>query len=204
MGHAGCFSFFPSKNLGGTGDGGMITTSDEALAHKLTVMRGHGMEPKYYHQQLGGNFRLDALQAAVLRVKLQHLQQWHDGRRQNAADYRRLFVDSRLTEIVGLPAEREDTYHIHNQFVIRVPAAQRNALVAHLHESAIGCDIYYPVPCHMQECFAEQGWKEGDFPESERAAAETLALPIYVELTHEQKSAVVDTIAEFYSAGAGS
>jgi dTDP-4-amino-4,6-dideoxygalactose transaminase len=197
MGLMGCFSFFPSKNLGGAGDGGMITTSDDALAHKLAVMRNHGMEPKYHHALLGGNFRLDALQAAVLRVKLGHLDAWHEGRRRNAADYRKLFAARRLGDAITLPVERPGVYHIYNQFVIRVADGRRDALVKHLHEAGIGCEIYYPVPCHLQPCFASEGWKPGDFPQAERAAQETLALPIYPELSGEQKSAVVDTIAEF-------
>ena len=198
MGLMGCFSFFPSKNLGGAGDGGLITTNDDALAHKLKVMRNHGMEPKYYHALLGGNFRLDALQAAVLRVKLKHLDAWHEGRRKNAADYRKLF-GARNLRGVTLPAERAGVYHIYNQFVIRVPASKRDGVVKHLQSNGIGCEIYYPVPCHLQQCFASEGWKAGDFPESEKAAKETLALPIYPELTMEQKAAVVDAVAEFLS-----
>lgn len=197
MGMAGCFSFFPSKNLGGAGDGGMITCNDEALAHRLMIMRNHGMEPKYYHKSLGGNFRLDALQAAVLRVKLKHLPAWHEARRKNAADYRQLFADKGLSDLVGVPLEREGVYHIYNQFVVRVPADRRDGLVSHLQDVGIGCDIYYPVPCHLQECFSSEGWKRGDFPEAERAASETLALPVYAELSQEQKTAVVDAIAEF-------
>lgn len=196
MGKIGCFSFFPSKNLGGAGDGGLITTNDDALAHKLKVMRNHGMEPKYYHALLGGNFRLDALQAAVLRVKLKHLDAWHEGRRKNAADYRKLFASKNLRGVT-LPTERPGVYHIYNQFVIRVPAAKRDGVVKHLQSNGIGCEIYYPVPCHLQQCFAGEGWKAGDFPESEKAAKETLALPIYPELTMEQKAAVVDAVAEF-------
>jgi dTDP-4-amino-4,6-dideoxygalactose transaminase len=199
MGLIGCFSFFPSKNLGGAGDGGMVTTSDEALAHKMSIMRNHGMEPKYHHGILGGNFRLDALQAAVLRVKLKHLDGWHEGRRRNAADYRSLFEQAGLLDRVTLPFERAGVYHIYNQFVIRVANGRRDALVEHLKGHDIGCEIYYPVPCHLQGCFAEHGWKPGDFPEAERAARETLALPIYPELTLEQKTAVVETIAEFLS-----
>ena len=198
MGKIGCFSFFPSKNLGGAGDGGLITTNDDALAHKLKVMRNHGMEPKYYHALLGGNFRLDALQAAVLRVKLKHLDAWHEGRRKNAADYRKLFASKNLRGVT-LPTERPGVYHIYNQFVIRVPAAKRDGVVKHLQSNGIGCEIYYPVPCHLQQCFAGEGWKAGDFPESEKAAKETLALPIYPELTMEQKAAVVDAVAEFLS-----
>jgi dTDP-4-amino-4,6-dideoxygalactose transaminase len=197
MGLAGCFSFFPSKNLGGAGDGGLITTNDDALAHKLKVMRNHGMEPKYFHHLLGGNFRLDALQAAVLRVKLKHLDAWHEGRRKNAADYRKLFGQKDLGRAVTLPTERAGVYHIYNQFVIRVPAAKRDGVVKHLQSNGIGCEIYYPVPCHLQQCFAAEGWKAGAFPEAEKAAQETLALPIYPELTMEQKAAVVDAVAEF-------
>ncbi len=198
LGTVGCWSFFPSKNLGGAGDGGFIGTNDDALAHRIKVMRNHGMEPKYFHKLLGGNFRLDALQAAVLRVKLRHLDAWHEGRRKNAADYRKLFAAQKLPGgAVTLPAERSGAYHIYNQFVIRVAAARRDALVKHLQSNGIGVEIYYPVPCHLQECFASEGWKAGDFPQSERAAKETLALPIYPELTAEQKACVVETIAEF-------
>jgi len=196
MGAIACFSFFPSKNLGGAGDGGMVTTNDEELAHKMAVMRNHGMEPKYHHHMMGGNFRLDALQAAVLRIKLKHLDAWHEGRRSNAADYRRMFAEKGLGEVT-LPTERDGVYHIYNQFVIRVPAAKRDALVKHMHEHDIGCEVYYPISCHQQECFSDLGYGAGDFPESERAAAETLALPIYPELTDEQKTCVVDTVAEF-------
>ncbi|MGQ0553393.1 MAG: DegT/DnrJ/EryC1/StrS family aminotransferase [Planctomycetota bacterium] len=200
MGLMGCFSFFPSKNLGGAGDGGLISTNDDALAHKLKVMRNHGMEPKYYHKLLGGNFRLDALQAAVLRVKLKHLDAWHEGRRKNAADYRRLFAAAGLGTRLTLPAERPGVYHIYNQFVVRVAPEQRDGLVKHLHSSGIGCEIYYPVSCHLQECFRGEGWKVGDFPQSERAAQQTLALPIYPELSDEQKRAVVDAVAEYLGA----
>jgi dTDP-4-amino-4,6-dideoxygalactose transaminase len=198
MGTVGCFSFFPSKNLGGAGDGGFISTNDDALAHRMKVMRNHGMEPKYFHKLLGGNFRLDALQAAVLRVKLRHLDAWHEGRRKNAADYRKLFAAQKLPAgAVTLPLERPGCYHIYNQFILRVAAAKRDALVKHLQTNGIGCEIYYPVPCHLQECFASEGHKAGDFPQSERAAKETLAVPIYPELSDEQKACVVETIAEF-------
>ncbi len=198
IGTLGCWSFFPSKNLGGAGDGGFIGTNDDALAHKIRVMRNHGMEPKYFHKLLGGNFRLDALQAAVLRVKLRHLDAWHEGRRRNAADYRKLFAAQKLPGgTVTLPSERPGAYHIYNQFILRVAAGKRDALVKHLQSNGIGVEIYYPVPCHLQECFASEGWKAGDFPQSERAAKETLALPIYPELTAEQKACVVETIAEF-------
>ncbi|MED5330706.1 MAG: DegT/DnrJ/EryC1/StrS family aminotransferase [Planctomycetota bacterium] len=199
LGRVGCFSFFPSKNLGGAGDGGMVTTVDEDLGHRMAVLRNHGMEPKYYHSLLGGNFRLDAIQAAVLRVKLAHLDEWHEKRRGNASDYRRLFEEAGLLDRVSLPKERDGVYHIYNQFVIRVSSESRDDLVEHLHEMDIGCEVYYPVPCHLQKCFAGWGYGAGDFPESEKAALETLALPIYPELNDEQKAAVVDGIAEFFS-----
>jgi dTDP-4-amino-4,6-dideoxygalactose transaminase len=194
MGTFGCFSFFPSKNLGGFGDGGLVTTNDERLGEEIRLLRNHGAEPKYFHTRVGGNFRLDALQAAVLRVKLPHLAAWSDARRTNAARYRRLFDAAGLTDRVTLPVAPADRGHIYNQFVVRVP--QRDQVRARLTESGIGTEIYYPVPFHLQECFASLGHRRGDFPHAEAAADSTIALPIYPELTEEQQSAVVSAIAD--------
>ena len=245
MGRYGCFSFFPSKNLAAAGDGGLVTAGDAAVADKLRVLRVHGSKPKYYHSLVGGNFRFDALQAAIVSVKLRHLDQWTAARQANAARYRRLFEAAGLslpspatgTEaavrrignpsyaslpspagtgaggeggkdlpspagrgaggegLVRLPYESPNHRHIYNQFVIRVP--RRNELQAYLKEQNIGAEVYYPVPLHVQKCFAYLGHREGDFPESERAAKETLALPIYPELTEAQQQAVVQAIGAF-------
>ena len=195
IGDIGAFSFFPSKNLGAFGDAGMVTTSDESLARLMRQLRVHGMEPKYFHSMVGGNFRLDALQAAVLRVKLRRLDTWHDGRRRNAARYRELFAQAGI-EQVTLPQDVPG--HIYHQFVIRVP--QRDALRDHLSARAIGTEIYYPLPLHMQACFAGLGYQEGDFPHAERAAREVLALPIYPELEDAALQRVVASIADFYAA----
>jgi dTDP-4-amino-4,6-dideoxygalactose transaminase len=194
VGDMGCFSFFPSKNLGGFGDGGMTVTQDADLAQRLRMMRMHGMEPKYFHSFVGGNFRLDALQAAVLRVKLRHLPEWSNRRRQNAAKYRELFAAAGLTDRVTLPTDEPG--HIYNQFVIRVQ--DRDALQTYLRERGVGTEVYYPLSLHQQECFGYLGCAAaGSFPESEKAAKETLALPIYPELTAEQLEHVVTVIAEF-------
>ncbi len=197
MGEIGCFSFYPSKNLGGAGDGGMLTTDDEGLARKLHILRVHGAEKTYQHEYIGINSRLDSLQAAILRVKLRELDAWTEARQKNAAFYRELFGDYYLDDRVGLPLERENVRHIYNQFVIRVPG-RRDELKTFLLEKGIGTAIYYPISLHLQECFAFFGGREGDLPESERAAAETLALPIFPELREDQLEYVVEKIAEFY------
>lgn len=198
IGHIGCFSFYPTKNLGGAGDGGMLTTNDAELAERLRTLRAHGAEQRYFHKEVGINSRLDSLQAAILRVKLPRLDSWSEARKANASLYRRLFIDAGLAEEVRLPFEREDARHIYNQFVIRVDRERRDALREHLKQSDIGTEVYYPVPLHLQECFGFLGYGAGDFPESERAAHETLALPIYPQLTAEQQQYVVDSIRGFF------
>ena len=197
FGAVGCFSFFPSKNLGAFGDGGLVTTNDASLAQELKLLRNHGAEPKYYHSRIGGNFRMDALQAAVLRVKLPHLPAWSDARRRNADRYRALFAEFDLGPTVELPVEPGGYTHIYNQFVIRV--AQRDALRAHLTARQIGTEIYYPVPFHRQACFAGLERAADEFPVADRAAATSIALPIYGELTVAQQRHVVASIAEFYA-----
>lgn len=192
IGHYGCFSFFPSKNLGAAGDGGMVVTNDAARAEKLRCLRVHGSKPKYHHKIIGGNFRLDAIQAAIVSAKLPHLDGWTAARERNAQRYNELFREAGLP--VGLPAVVADR-HIFNQYIIRV--ARRDELQAHLREKGVGTEVYYPVPMHLQECFAYLGYTAGDFPESERAAKETLALPVHPELTDEQAQFVVETIGDF-------
>jgi dTDP-4-amino-4,6-dideoxygalactose transaminase len=191
IGKAGCFSFFPSKNLGGIGDGGMVVTSDEALYQRLLLMRNHGAEPKYYHKFIGANFRLDPIQAAALLVKLPHLEAWSEARRRNAAYYNERFAGT----VVQTPYISPDCQTIYNQYCIRVP--RRDEVVAHLKANKIGCEVYSPVPLHLQECFTYLGYSKGDFPEAEKAAGEILALPIYPELTREMQDAVVDAILTF-------
>lgn len=197
IGDIGCFSFFPSKNLGAFGDAGLCTTNDADLAEKMRVLRVHGGKPKYYHAMIGGNFRIDELQAAVLRVKFKYLDQWTEGRQRNAAYYDVAFAAAGLTQRVATPGVAPGR-HIFNQYVVR--SEQRDALRAHLTAQSVGTEIYYPVPLHLQACFAYLGYVPGDFPESERAAAETLALPIYPELTREQLAHVTASIADFYAA----
>jgi dTDP-4-amino-4,6-dideoxygalactose transaminase len=198
MGQIGCFSFYPSKNLGGMGDGGFMTTDDDGLAERLLALRVHGSREKYYHKWVGLNSRLDGFQGAVLRVKLPHLDGWTERRQANANRYRELFAQAGLEGEISVPLERPNVRHIYNQFVIRVPE-RRDGLRAYLTESGIGTDVYYPVSLHLQECFEYLGYGEGDFPESERASRETLALPIYPELKPEQQEYVVERIAEFFS-----
>ncbi len=198
LGKIGCFSFYPSKNLGGMGDGGFITTNDDAIDRKLRALRVHGSEEKYYHKYVGLNSRLDGFQGAILRVKLPHLDRWTDQRRINAANYERLFTDHGLNEQVGIPFERPNAKHIYNQYVVRVTNS-RDELREHLANKGIGTDIYYPVPLHLQECFEYLGYGPGGLPESERAALETLALPIYPELKPEAQEYVVNTIGEFFN-----
>ncbi|TLZ45317.1 MAG: DegT/DnrJ/EryC1/StrS family aminotransferase [Gammaproteobacteria bacterium] len=196
FGDIGCLSFFPTKNLGAFGDAGMCVTNDAALAERMAVLRVHGGKPKYYHALIGGNFRLDELQAVVLSVKLKRLDDWTAGRQRNAAFYDAALRRARLDEAVRTPHASLGVRHIYNQYVIR--ARERDALRAHLTAAGVGTEIYYPVPLHLQQCFAYLGCKAGDYPQSERAAAETLALPIYPELTEAQLHYVVDTIAAYY------
>lgn len=212
IGHIGCFSFFPSKNLGGYGDGGLIVTNDDNLSEIIRIKRVHGDEPKYYHKVIGGNFRLDAIQAAVLRVKLPHLQSWSEKRQQNAKRYNQLFIEAGLAEEPGktqfdsknkvlLPKAVYEksgvkNYHIYNQYKIRVE--KRDALREFMTKNEIGTEIYYPVPFHLQECFADLGHKKGDFPVSEFSANTSIALPIYPELSDEQLQYVVSVIKKFF------
>jgi dTDP-4-amino-4,6-dideoxygalactose transaminase len=192
-GHMGCFSFFPSKNLGGFGDGGMTVTSDADSARRLKALRMHGMEPKYYHGMVGGNFRLDALQAAVLRVKLGHLPGWTEARRRNAELYRTFLAAAGVLDRIRLP--EDEPGHIYNQFVIRTQ--ERDRLQEHLRQAGIGTEVYYPLPLHLQECFGHLGHGTGSMPHAEAAARQTLALPVYPELQEEQIRYVVERIVEF-------
>lgn len=195
------FSFFPSKNLGGFGDGGILTTNDAKLAARMRELRNHGMEPKYFHHSVGINGRLDALQAAVLRVKLRHLESWHAARIANAARYDALFAAAGVEEIITPAGVEPPARHIYNQYVVRVPEALRDPLRAHLSQKKIGHEVYYPLPLHLQSCFAMLGYQRGDLPESESAARQTLALPVYPEITEAQQRYVVQTIAQFVGAG---
>jgi len=196
IGDIGCFSFFPSKNLGAFGDAGLCTTNDPDLAEHMRVLRVHGGKPKYFHAFIGGNFRIDELQAAILRVKLKHLDAWTESRQRNAAYYSAAFERAGLAPHIVTPRAPATGRHIFNQYAIR--AERRDELRAALTERGIGTEIYYPVPLHLQQCFAHLGHQQGDFPESERAAAETLALPVYPELSEAQLAHVVAAVAEFY------
>lgn len=195
IGAVGCYSFFPSKNLGGFGDGGMVVTQDAELAERLRVVRAHGSKPKYFHKMVGGNFRLDALQAALLHVKLPHLQGMTDKRIANAARYDALFAEADLSEITP-PSVVEDG-HVFNQYVIR--AQRRDELQTHLNEHGIGNAIYYPKPLHLQECFADLGYQAGDFPLTEKACAEALAIPVHSDMTEADQTRVIDVIRGFYA-----
>ncbi|PJA61488.1 MAG: transcriptional regulator [bacterium (Candidatus Ratteibacteria) CG_4_9_14_3_um_filter_41_21] len=214
IGDAGCLSFFPTKNLGGFGDGGMVLTRDKKFSEKIRILRVHGARPKYYHKVIGGNFRLDSLQAAILRVKLKYLDEWTEKRQENGRNYRQIFIEKGLEELVHLPKaiyhphltppplrgrieERGiRNYHIYNQFVIRVK--KRDQLKEFLEENGVDTAIYYPISLPLQECFKGLGYRSGDFPQAERAAKETLALPIYPEITREMQGYVVEKIKEFY------
>lgn len=195
LGTLGCFSFFPSKNLGGFGDAGAITTNDAAMHEKLVDFRVHGMRPKYFHHYVGGNFRIDALQAAILHVKLPHLESWTEGRRANAQKYERLFADAKTGERVVLPKQLEGRRHVFNQYIVRFPdgRATRDRVLEHLKSKSIGCEIYYPLTLPQQKCFADVA--EGSYPNSDAAADQTLAIPIYPELTDGQLEEIVKEIA---------
>ena len=200
MGVIGCFSFYPSKNLGGAGDGGMLVTNDLEHARRLHMLRVHGEEKKYFHKVVGINSRLDALQASVLRAKMPHLDRWSIARQRNAQQYELMFADAGLTGEIEVPFVRSGARHIFHQYVIRVRNGRRDALREHLRARSVGTDVYYPLPLHLQECFSFLGYQEGDFPLAERAAKETLALPVYPEMTAEQQDYVVSAISEFFRA----
>jgi dTDP-4-amino-4,6-dideoxygalactose transaminase len=198
LGHMAAFSFFPTKNLGAAGDAGMLTTDDVELAEKARILRNHGMRPKYYYRFVGLNSRLDEVQAAVLRVKLRRLEAWQAARTQNATLYTRYFGEAGLLEFLTPPMTLPERRHVFHQYVIRVLDGRRDALAEHLRASGIGVEIYYPVPLHTQDCFRSLGYSEGAFPESERAANEVLALPVYPELRPEMIEAVVESIRAFF------
>ena len=196
IGDIGCFSFFPSKNLGAYGDGGLCTTNDPAMAEKLQIFRAHGSKPKYFHKYVGGNFRIDAIQAAILNVKLKYLDSWTTARLENAKTYDKLFDQAGLKSKVTTPWVRPGDRHIYNQYVISVD--NRDGLKKYLGDNGIETEIYYPLPMHMQECFQYLGYKEGDFPVSEKSAKNTLAIPVYPELPREELEYVVETISKFF------
>jgi dTDP-4-amino-4,6-dideoxygalactose transaminase len=196
IGDMGCFSFFPSKNLGGFGDGGLITTNNDELFERLTYLRNHGAHPKYFHKMIGGNFRLDALQAAVLNVKIKYLDSWTEGRQKNADYYDQGIIQRSLDKHIKIPKRLTGYRHIFNQYILQMK--ERDALLKHLQNNNIGCEIYYPVTFNNQECFEYLGYKKGEFPVAEKAADETIAIPIYPELTADQKEYILDSIKKFY------
>ena len=196
LGDTGCFSFFPTKNLGGFGDGGLITTNDKSLAESMAMLRVHGSQVRYLHDAVGINSRLDALQAAILQIKLKYLDQWTEGRRRNAERYQQLFAQTKGANRVMLPSTRPGNFHVYNQFTVRAP--QRDELRTFLKEKGVGTEVYYPLPMHLQNCYRDLGHQKGAFPLSERAAEEVLSIPIYAELTEAQQCYVVEMIAEFY------
>ena len=198
IGSIGCFSFYPTKNLGGAGDGGMLTTNNEQLADALKLLRVHGMQPRYYHRVIGINSRLDTFQAAVLNVKFPHLDEWTRLRQENAARYTELLEEAGLDRILGLPISNPSHRHVWNQYVVRVPDGRRDALREHLSAAKVGSEIYYPLGLHQQDCFRYLGYAPGDLPETDRAARDVLALPIFPELTAEEQEFVVEQIAAFY------
>jgi dTDP-4-amino-4,6-dideoxygalactose transaminase len=200
LGDVGCFSFYPTKNLGGAGDGGFLTTTRDDVAASLKLLRVHGMEPRYYHQVVGINSRLDSIQAAILRVKLPHLDAWTSARQANADRYGQLFADYDIQTLVVTPGDEPRGRHVWNQYVIRITDGRRDALRAYLASKGVGTEIYYPVPLHMQKCFAGLGWAKGDLPATETAAEQTLALPIFPELEAAEQRTVVARIAEFFGA----
>ena len=204
IGQIGCFSFYPTKNLGGAGDGGMLTTNDDQLADKLKLLRAHGMRPRYKHQLVGINSRLDSFQAAVLNVKLPHLDLWSAMRQANARRYTEMFIEAGLDNVLGLPESGPRRRHVWNQYVVRVPDGQRDAVREFLGEAKIGSEIYYPLGLHAQECFKYLGYGAGDLPQTDRASEEVLALPIFPELTAQEQQAVVDRISAFYRKTSGS
>src|SRR5260370_4753953 len=199
MGQMGCFSFYPTKNLGGAGDGGMIVTNNQTFSERLRKLRVHGGLTEYQHDEVGINSRLDALHAVVLRIKLKHLDAWSEARRKKAIFYNMLFHEAHLASDFLPPFVRPDAQHIYHQYVIRVPR-RRDDLLKHLYEHGVGSKVYYPVPLHLQKCFAYLVYQNGDFPETERAALETLALPCFPEITEEQQRYIVEVIAKFRSA----
>ncbi len=198
LGDTGCFSFFPTKNLGGFGDGGLLTTDDPGLAESLAMLRVHGSRVRYLHEAVGINSRLDALQAVVLHIKLKYLDQWAEGRRRNAAHYQQLFAEAKLTDHVTLPVTTPGNFHVYNQYTVR--ASKRDDLRAYLKEQGVGTEVYYPLPMHLQQCYRDLGYQKGAFPVSEHAAGEVLSLPIYAELGKDQQAFVVEIVKQFYSA----